>query len=104
MYKARAVFSSLTPLAPRVCGGERFASWLVRYSPTVRTPQSIATVEPTRKFASKVATEPFLNGSSSSYVEEMYNAWLQDPSSVHVVCNNSINIFCFIKYFINKVI
>ncbi|XP_014295483.1 2-oxoglutarate dehydrogenase complex component E1 isoform X5 [Microplitis demolitor] len=84
MYKARAVFSSLTPLAPRVCGGERFASWLVRYSPTVRTPQSIATVEPTRKFASKVATEPFLNGSSSSYVEEMYNAWLQDPSSVHV--------------------
>ncbi|XP_057325099.1 2-oxoglutarate dehydrogenase complex component E1 isoform X2 [Microplitis mediator] len=84
MYKARAVFSSLTPLAPRVCGGERFASWLVRYSPTVRTPQSIATAEPARRFSSKVATEPFLNGSSSSYVEEMYNAWLQDPSSVHV--------------------
>lgn len=86
MYKARAVFSSLTPLAPRVCGGERFASWLVRSNPTIRTSKVIVGVEPARRFASKVATEPFLNGSSSSYVEEMYNAWLQDPSSVHVVC------------------
>ncbi|KAH0567489.1 2-oxoglutarate dehydrogenase, mitochondrial isoform X5 [Cotesia glomerata] len=84
MYKARAVFSSLTPLAPRVCGGERFASWLVRSNPTIRTSKAIVGVEPARRFASKVATEPFLNGSSSSYVEEMYNAWLQDPSSVHV--------------------
>lgn len=31
------------------------------------------------------SAEPFLNGSSSAYVEEMYNAWLQDPSSVHAV-------------------
>ncbi|XP_074102450.1 oxoglutarate dehydrogenase Nc73EF isoform X5 [Cotesia typhae] len=84
MYKARAVFSSLTPLAPRVCGGERFASWLVRSNPTIRTSKVIVGVEPARRFASKVATEPFLNGSSSSYVEEMYNAWLQDPNSVHV--------------------
>ncbi|XP_066940532.1 2-oxoglutarate dehydrogenase-like, mitochondrial isoform X2 [Macrobrachium rosenbergii] len=30
-----------------------------------------------------LAAEPFLNGSSSNYVEEMYTAWLQDPKSVH---------------------
>ncbi|KAF2364758.1 2-oxoglutarate dehydrogenase E1 component [Trinorchestia longiramus] len=30
-----------------------------------------------------LAAEPFLNGSSSAYVEEMYRCWLQDPSSVH---------------------
>ncbi|XP_042238789.1 2-oxoglutarate dehydrogenase, mitochondrial-like isoform X2 [Homarus americanus] len=30
-----------------------------------------------------LAAEPFLNGSSSNYVEEMYNAWLHDPKSVH---------------------
>ncbi|ESO00011.1 hypothetical protein HELRODRAFT_192693 [Helobdella robusta] len=30
-----------------------------------------------------VAQEPFLNGSSSSYIEEMYNAWLENPKSVH---------------------
>lgn len=31
------------------------------------------------------AAEPFANGSTASYVEEMYNAWLRDPSSVHTV-------------------
>jgi len=31
------------------------------------------------------AAEPFLNGSSSAYVEEMYNAWLANPQSVHAV-------------------
>ncbi|XP_068217315.1 2-oxoglutarate dehydrogenase-like, mitochondrial isoform X2 [Palaemon carinicauda] len=30
-----------------------------------------------------LAAEPFLNGSSSNYVEEMYTSWLQDPKSVH---------------------
>ncbi|XP_076247197.1 oxoglutarate dehydrogenase Nc73EF isoform X2 [Calliopsis andreniformis] len=83
MYKARTVFSTLAPLAPRMCGPERFASWLVRSHPLTRTTQVMVT-EPIRKYNSRVATEPFLNGSSSSYVEEMYNAWLQDPHSVHV--------------------
>ncbi|CAL7942906.1 unnamed protein product [Xylocopa violacea] len=83
MYKARTVFSTLAPLAPRVCGPERFASWLVRGHHLTRTTQVMVT-EPIRKYSHRVATEPFLNGSSSSYVEEMYNAWLQDPHSVHV--------------------
>ncbi|XP_043472209.1 2-oxoglutarate dehydrogenase-like, mitochondrial isoform X3 [Leptopilina heterotoma] len=84
MYKARTVFSALTPLAPRVCGAERFASWLVRSHPLARTSQVVIPESGRRYSSSRVATEPFLNGSSSSYVEEMYNAWLQDPSSVHV--------------------
>ncbi|KAF6023589.1 hypothetical protein EB796_018093 [Bugula neritina] len=33
--------------------------------------------------SSSVAAEPFLNGSSSIYIEEMYRAWEQDPNSVH---------------------
>ena len=33
--------------------------------------------------ATRVVQEPFLNGSSSIYVEEMYKAWLKDPNSVH---------------------
>ncbi|XP_050464687.1 2-oxoglutarate dehydrogenase complex component E1 isoform X3 [Cataglyphis hispanica] len=83
MYKARTVFSTLAPLAPRICGPERYASWIVRSHPLTRTSQVIFT-ESARKYNSRAATEPFLNGSSSSYVEEMYNAWLQDPHSVHV--------------------
>ncbi|XP_076684986.1 oxoglutarate dehydrogenase Nc73EF isoform X5 [Andrena cerasifolii] len=83
MYKARTVISTLAPLAPRMCGPERFASWLVRGHPLTRTTQVLVT-EPIRQYNSRVATEPFLNGCSSSYVEEMYNAWLQDPHSVHV--------------------
>ncbi|XP_031370653.1 2-oxoglutarate dehydrogenase, mitochondrial isoform X3 [Apis dorsata] len=83
MYKARTVFSTLTPLAPRMCKPERFASWLVRSHPLTRTTQVIV-AKSAKKYSNRVATEPFLNGSSSSYVEEMYNAWLQDPHSVHV--------------------
>ena len=39
-----------------------------------------------RGYMAKAAQEPFLNGSSSIYVEEMYRAWLKDPNSVHKVC------------------
>uniref|UniRef100_A0A8C2L4U6 2-oxoglutarate dehydrogenase complex component E1 n=1 Tax=Cyprinus carpio TaxID=7962 RepID=A0A8C2L4U6_CYPCA len=34
-------------------------------------------------YTAPVAAEPFLNGTSSNYVEEMYYAWLENPKSVH---------------------
>lgn len=36
-------------------------------------------------YATQAAAEPFLNGSSSVYLEEMYAAWQKDPNSVHKV-------------------
>ena len=47
--------------------------------------------------AAMVAQEPFLNGSSSNYVEEMYLSWKEDPKSVHRVGNFSI---CLLKYMV----
>lgn len=38
-----------------------------------------------RPYMARAAQEPFLNGSSSVYVEEMYRAWVKDPTSVHKV-------------------
>lgn len=38
-----------------------------------------------RNYATLAAAEPFLSGSSSVYVEEMYSAWQNDPNSVHKV-------------------
>ncbi|XP_015269491.1 PREDICTED: 2-oxoglutarate dehydrogenase-like, mitochondrial [Gekko japonicus] len=38
---------------------------------------------PCRNYVSPGATEPFLSGSNSSYVEEMYYAWLENPKNVH---------------------
>ena len=38
-----------------------------------------------RNYATQAAAEPFLSGSSSVYVEEMYSAWQKDPNSVHIV-------------------
>jgi len=35
--------------------------------------------------ATSVVAEPFLNGTSSTYVEEMYESWLENPDSVHKV-------------------
>ena len=47
-----------------------------------------------RQSASAVSAEPFLNGSSAVYVEEMYNSWLEDPRSVHKVCSLLFQIYC----------
>lgn len=38
-----------------------------------------------RTFATQAALEPFLNGSSSVYVEEMYLEWQKNPNNVHKV-------------------
>lgn len=40
---------------------------------------------PGRYFGTQVAAEPFLNGSSSAYIEDMFEAWQRDPNSVHKV-------------------
>uniref|UniRef100_A0A674IFL3 2-oxoglutarate dehydrogenase-like, mitochondrial n=1 Tax=Terrapene triunguis TaxID=2587831 RepID=A0A674IFL3_9SAUR len=36
-----------------------------------------------QRYVSSGATEPFLSGSNSNYVEEMYYTWLENPKSVH---------------------
>eukprot|EP00794_Sanderia_malayensis_P012143 gene12143-13396_t len=36
-----------------------------------------------KAYASSVNLEPFLNGSSGNYVEEMYESWKRNPQSVH---------------------
>lgn len=45
----------------------------------------IAKATSARVMSSSVNLEPFLNGSSGNYVEEMYEAWRVDPKSVHRV-------------------
>ncbi|XP_069692670.1 2-oxoglutarate dehydrogenase complex component E1 isoform X5 [Periplaneta americana] len=83
MHRVRTVLNNLVPLAPLIhnaAGPERFASWLLRSG----NPTCTVMVSSTRHYNAPVQTEPFLNGSSSAYVEEMYNAWLADPKSVHV--------------------
>uniref|UniRef100_A0A4W6EZU0 2-oxoglutarate dehydrogenase complex component E1 n=1 Tax=Lates calcarifer TaxID=8187 RepID=A0A4W6EZU0_LATCA len=45
----------------------------------------LRTFQPARRLNTSVAAEPFLNGTSSNYVEEMYYAWLENPRNVHKV-------------------
>lgn len=57
-------------------------------SQTVKTvsqqrPAAPRTFHPIRCYSAPVAAEPFLSGTSSNYVEEMYYAWLENPKSVH---------------------
>lgn len=47
--------------------------------------RGLRTFQPIRCYTAPVAAEPFLNGTSSNYVEEMYYAWLENPKSVHKV-------------------
>lgn len=78
MYKTRAVVNNLVPFMPSVAGREKFASWLQSSSRNF-------SLNRVRWRSTEVSAEPFLNGNSSTYVEEMYNAWLDDPKSVHKV-------------------
>lgn len=80
MYRARSVLNNLVPFVPSAAGPERFASWLLGSARSAG-----ARVATSRHYNSPAAAEPFLNGSSSAYVEDMYNSWLADPKSVHVV-------------------
>ena len=48
--------------------------------------------------STSVAHESFLNGSTSNYVEEMYNAWLENPQSVHKVCEIFFEKYKFTEY------
>ena len=49
-----------------------------QYASTSKTSNQQAT-------AAAAKAEPFLNGSNSVYVEDMYESWLEDPKSVHKV-------------------
>ncbi|XP_036292155.1 2-oxoglutarate dehydrogenase, mitochondrial isoform X1 [Pipistrellus kuhlii] len=57
-------------------------------SQTVKTfsqnrPAAARTFGQIRCYTAPMAAEPFLSGTSSNYVEEMYYAWLENPKSVH---------------------
>jgi len=55
-----------------------FATYRPNFSLENRTVTIIS-----RPLSSTVNLEPFLNGSSGNYVEEMYEAWMNNPKSVH---------------------
>ncbi|XP_049866076.1 2-oxoglutarate dehydrogenase complex component E1 isoform X2 [Pectinophora gossypiella] len=73
MHRARVVLQ----VSNKIGNSERFASWLLN------KPQTAAVTVNANRLKSSTAAEPFLNGSSSAYVETMYNNWLSDPNSVH---------------------
>ena len=49
---------------------------------TARGPM-MSSAAPPPPAAPAAASESFLNGSSGAYVEEMYDSWARDPTSVH---------------------
>ena len=90
MYRARLVLNKITPILPGGGEFEKFGSWLLQSTAS----NNGITWTHKRHYSAPSVAEPFLNGSSSAYVEEMYNAWLADPKSVHVVSiikNKKIN-------------
>lgn len=91
MHRARLVLNKLNPIIPNAGDNVRFGTWLLRQNVS-----KIAVSPQTKYYSAAAAAEPFLNGSSSAYVEEMYNAWLADPKSVHVVCICSSLVLCIL--------
>ena len=62
------------------------------YRPNVSFENRTVTII-SRPLSSTVNLEPFLNGSSGNYVEEMYEAWMNNPKSVHKV-DHVVFYFC----------
>lgn len=81
MHRLRTCAARLRPLtasqAAQTVGPQRPVTGPV--------PSGSRTLGPFRCYTAPVASEPFLNGTSSNYVEEMYFAWLENPKSVHKV-------------------
>ncbi|CAH1388602.1 unnamed protein product [Nezara viridula] len=83
MHRAHQVVNGLVPFLPRAAGNKRFAVWLRQSSTTSSSNPNQPTGPRKYATASAVKEEPFLNGSSSTYIEEMYASWQTDPHSVH---------------------
>ena len=58
---------------------------LARVPCMFKNPQNLSPLFASSRQKSSVGKEPFMNGGSSVYIEEMYNSWLQNPTSVHKV-------------------
>ncbi|XP_025204788.1 2-oxoglutarate dehydrogenase, mitochondrial isoform X4 [Melanaphis sacchari] len=84
MHRAQSVVNQLVPYVPTIVGRQKFATWLIgpKSRSLIRATQSLPIVE--NKYSTNVNQEQFLNGTSASYIEDMYNAWLADPKSVNV--------------------
>lgn len=87
MHRARSIVTTISNQQ-----SQKFASWLLSKGPL---PAICATS--TRTYNVPASAEPFLNGSSATYVEDMYNAWLKDPASVHSV---SVILFAIFNLFV----
>uniref|UniRef100_A0A4W4FKL2 2-oxoglutarate dehydrogenase complex component E1 n=1 Tax=Electrophorus electricus TaxID=8005 RepID=A0A4W4FKL2_ELEEL len=74
MHRLRTCAARLRPIT-----ASQTAKTLSQQRPAV----TLRTFQPIRRYTAPVAAEPFLNGTSSNYVEEMYYAWLENPKSVH---------------------
>jgi hypothetical protein len=59
---------------------------LVNLTKTVAIRAPLSCVRASASAAVALRTEQFMNGTSSMYIEDMYQAWKTDPNSVHKVC------------------
>ncbi|XP_064457718.1 2-oxoglutarate dehydrogenase complex component E1-like isoform X2 [Ornithodoros turicata] len=83
MDRARTVISALSPVTRIVFTQTNSKAPVIQVLKGKFGYNVVNSLAPARKYATRAAAEPFLNGSSSIYVEEMYKSWMQNPSSVH---------------------
>uniref|UniRef100_A0A8C7N6H2 2-oxoglutarate dehydrogenase complex component E1 n=1 Tax=Oncorhynchus kisutch TaxID=8019 RepID=A0A8C7N6H2_ONCKI len=77
MHRLRTTVVRLRPIAAPQTAKSQTQARLAAVGGALRT------FQPMRSYTASVSAEPFLNGTSSNYVEEMYYAWLENPRSVH---------------------
>lgn len=83
MHRAKSIYTTLSGKQ-----SQKFASWLLSKGAS----PAVTGVISTRLCSVPASQESFLSGSSANYVEDMYNAWLKDPASVHAVSNICVSV------------
>lgn len=79
MHRAKSIITTLSGKQSK-----KFAAWLLSKNTT-----PMLGVMSTRVYSAPPTQDSFLSGASANYVEDMYNAWLRDPSSVHAVSEHN---------------
>ena len=82
------MFSSSSRIIPL----SKQAATVLRSAAKIRQPvvhskaEVISKIVAHARCLSRASAEPFINGTSGTYVEDMYESWKEDPTSVHKVC------------------
>ena len=83
MDRARTIIRTLSPALRAASASRSRAASTNAVAALLNSGNFGYNIQQCSAYTTRAAQEPFLSGSSSVYVEEMFKSWKDDPNSVH---------------------